>query len=251
MCPHLQFLVALLAKQPSRIAVWMLGIAKVALLSLVITNAVAEGVSYASFSSSDSQANTPLIQKWRMLLSGGAGMAESTKVQRVNAFFNQQIQFEEDIEVWGQSDYWATPLETLVQGHGDCEDFAIAKYFTLLELGVPASRLRLVYVKVSQEGQGGSISRAHMVLAYYPHQGNSPMILDNLSADIVPASARPDLMPVFSFNTDGLWVGTGNQASRSPYSRWQDLVARTRREGFLQSDTMPIQRVGLYRSELK
>jgi predicted transglutaminase-like cysteine proteinase len=223
----------------------MLGIAKIALLSLLIANAAAEGFSQVSLSPSGSLANTALIQEWRALLGSGAEMAESAKVRRVNDFFNQRIQFEEDSEVWGQSDYWATPLETLVQKRGDCEDFAIAKYFTLLELGVPVSRLRLVYVKVSQDGMAGAISRAHMVLAYYPHQGSTPMVLDNLSADVVPASARPDLIPVFSFNTEGLWVGTSNQTSTSSYSRWQELVARTRSEGFLKNRTGHIQRAGL------
>lgn len=245
MCPPLRSFVTLPAKLVGRISAGMLGVAKMALLSLLIANASAEGFSQVSLSSSGSLANTALIQEWRALLSSGAGLAENTRVQRVNDFFNQRIQFEEDTEVWGQSDYWATPLETLVQKRGDCEDFAIAKYFTLLELGVPEFRLRLVYARVSRDGLAGAISRAHMVLAYYPHQSSSPMVLDNLSADVVPASARSDLIPVFSFNTEGLWVGAGNQASRSSYSRWQELVGRARNEGFLKSRAPHIQRAGL------
>lgn len=228
MCPSLQAFVTLSTELVGRISARMLGIAKIALLSLLIADAAAEGLSQVSLSPSGSLANTALTQEWRALLGSGAGMAESAKVQRVNDFFNQRIQFEEDSEVWGQSDYWATPLETLMQKRGDCEDFAIAKYFTLLELGM-----------------AGATSRAHMVLAYYPHQGSTPMVLDNLSADVVPASARHDLIPVFSFNTEGLWIGTSNQTSTSSYSRWQELVARTQSEGFLKNRTAHVQRAGL------
>ena len=93
-------------------------------------------------------------------------------------------------------------------GMGDCEDFAIAKYFSLLAVGVPASQLRLVYVRL-QLGAPGGPSQAHMVLAYYASAQAEPLILDNLITDIRPASRRPDLTPVFSFNSDGLWQGNG------------------------------------------
>lgn len=36
-----------------------------------------------------------------------------------------------------QTNNWKTPKEFLIDGEGVCEDFAIAKYFTLLELGIP------------------------------------------------------------------------------------------------------------------
>lgn len=215
------------------------------LLALIATQATADGFNQAALPLSGTQSAPSLIQEWRALLGGGAGLTESTKVQRVNDFFNQRIRHEDDADVWGQSDYWATPMETLAQGRGDCEDFAIAKYFTLLEIGVPASRLRLVYAKASLERMTGHISRAHMVLAYYPHPESTPLLLDNLTSETVPASARSDLIPVFSFNTEGLWIGTGNQASHSSYSRWQELVVRTRREGFLQNNGRLIQRAGL------
>lgn len=65
----------------------------------------------------------------------------------MNDFFNRQIKFAEDAAIWSQPDYWATPLETLGLGAGDCEDFSIAKYYSLKEVGVAPDKLRLIYVR--------------------------------------------------------------------------------------------------------
>ncbi len=158
---------------------------------------------------------------------------EPAKLRGVNDFFNRRILFRDDTEVWGQVDYWASPLELLEKGAGDCEDYATAKYFALLNLGVPMARLRLVYVRA----QLGGTAQAHMVLAYYESPGAEPLILDNLAGEVRPASRRPDLAPVFSFNGEGLWQGVGAQAAGgdpvSRLSRWRDLLAKARAEGFL------------------
>ncbi len=172
------------------------------------------------------------VNQWREVVAGAQGLPESEQINRVNAFFNRKIAFVDDVEAWGKTDYWATPLESLGRGRGDCEDFSIAKYVSLISLGVPLDRLRLVYVRA----QIGSISQAHMVLAYYPSHRAEPLILDNLIGEIRPASQRNDLFPVFSFNSEGLWVGSGptEKASGSAtarLSRWRDLIARMRAEG--------------------
>jgi predicted transglutaminase-like cysteine proteinase len=158
--------------------------------------------------------------------------AETDKLKRVNDFFNRHIAFDDDMSIWGQSDYWATPTELIGQGRGDCEDFSIAKYYSLIDLGVPATKLRLVYVKAAQNGPDGIFLQAHMVLAYYATPTADPLVLDNLNSQILPASRRSDLSPIFSFNSTGLWQGTGNNASKSNLSRWQDLQVRARAEGF-------------------
>jgi predicted transglutaminase-like cysteine proteinase len=160
---------------------------------------------------------------------------EAARVHAVNRFYNRRLRFQSDQDVWAQADYWASPLESLQRGAGDCEDFAIAKYFTLVALGVPHSKLRLVYVRASI-GAPASIVQAHMVLAYYASPDAVPSILDNLVDDVRPASQRPDLTPVFSFNAEGLWQGdaavpAGDMSARS--SRWQTVLAKARQEGFL------------------
>ncbi|HTP73693.1 MAG TPA: transglutaminase-like cysteine peptidase [Burkholderiaceae bacterium] len=169
------------------------------------------------------------------LLVGLAEADDAARLDGVNRFFNRRIVFREDIEVWHVEDYWASPLETLQQGMGDCEDFAIAKYFSLLATGMPASQLRLVYVRLQVGGPQGP-SQPHMVLAYYASAQAEPLILDNLVTEIRPASRRPDLTPVFSFNSEGLWQGNGAQRMGDPVERlspWRDVLRKARAEGFL------------------
>jgi predicted transglutaminase-like cysteine proteinase len=157
---------------------------------------------------------------------------ELARLTAFNDFFNQRIRFAGDVETTGQVDEWASPLELLGRGAGDCEDYAIAKYFSLIAAGVPSARLRMVYVRADLDG--GTI--AHMVLAYYPQPTAEPLILDNLNPAVVAASMRRDLHPVFSFNAEGLWQGTGSQAAGDPVarlSRWRDVIAKARVQGFI------------------
>jgi len=172
------------------------------------------------------------VNQWREEMARAQGLSESEQLARINDFFNRRTLFLDDTVVWGKTDYWATPLETLGRGQGDCEDFAIAKYVSLRSLGVPLDKLRLTYVRA----QLGGVSQAHMVLAYYSSPRAEPLILDNLIGEIRPASRRNDLFPVFSFNSEGLWVGSGpsEKPSGSPtarLSRWRDLIERMRAEG--------------------
>ncbi len=174
------------------------------------------------------------VQALQPLLMQAVGMDETTRLGAINRFFNQRILFRDDIEAWGQADYWASPLESLDRGQGDCEDYAIAKYFSLLAVGTPREKLRLVYVRAQIGGPHGS-TQAHMVLAYYASPGAEPLILDNLITEVRPASRRPDLVPVFSFNSDGLWQGVGTMAAGDPatrLSRWREVLAKARAEGF-------------------
>lgn len=158
---------------------------------------------------------------------------DATRLATVNTFFNQRIAFREDVENWGQVDYWASPLESLQKGAGDCEDYAIAKYFTLVSTGVSHKRLRLVYVRAAVNG----LVVPHMVLAFYPSADADPLVLDNLVPDIRPASRRPDLTPVFSFNAEAIWEGVSTaNVGGSPVerlSRWRDVLNRGKQEGFL------------------
>jgi predicted transglutaminase-like cysteine proteinase len=175
------------------------------------------------------------VRALQPLLASLAEADDATRLDGVNRFFNRRILFRDDMQVWHVEDYWASPLETLQQGAGDCEDFAIAKYFSLLATGMPASQLRLVYVKLQVGGAGGP-SQAHMVLAYYASAQAEPLILDNLITDIRPASRRPDLTPVFSFNSEGLWQGNGSRRMGDAAERlspWRDVLRKARAEGFL------------------
>jgi predicted transglutaminase-like cysteine proteinase len=174
------------------------------------------------------------VSAWRAMMVDAQALSEREQIERVNRYLNRRVRFEDDIVVWHQQDYWATPLELFSKGAGDCEDFAIAKYATLRLLGIPAERLRLVYARARIGAPGSDISQAHMVLAYYAAPNADPLILDNLIEDLRPASRRPDLFPVFSFNNEGLWVPGATTSSADPttrLSRWRDVLERMRREG--------------------
>jgi predicted transglutaminase-like cysteine proteinase len=174
-------------------------------------------------------AGSEKVAAWRQALAEARPLSEADRVARVNSFFNERIHYEGDMAIWGQADYWATPLETLAQGAGDCEDFAIAKYASLTALGVPRQKLRLIYVRAQLDG----MVQAHMVLGYYPNPSAEPLVLDSLMNEIRPASRRPDLTPIFSFNGEGLWVGGAAPVSdpTARLSRWRDLLHRMAQEG--------------------
>lgn len=154
-----------------------------------------------------------------------SGKTERDILEGVNAFFNR-LPFVDDLKHWGVLDYWASPAEMLASNGGDCEDFSIAKYFALKEIGVPISRLRITYVKATR------INQAHMVLAYYPGPDAEPLILDNLEDQIRPASQRPDLIPVYNFNDDEVQLArTGARAGSPTQIRtWRGLLDKLEKE---------------------
>jgi predicted transglutaminase-like cysteine proteinase len=180
---------------------------------------------------------TPKFTAWQTMMAAVRGTTDTDRLKRVNDFFNRQIAFGEDSVIWNQPDFWATPLETLGRGAGDCEDFAIAKYYSLREVGVAPEKLRLIYVRAKTGATDAVAAQAHMVLAYYSQPESEPLVLDNLINDIRPASRRPDLVPVFSFNSDGVFAGVSGKESAPAggtgrLSRWEDLLKRARSEGF-------------------
>ncbi|UZE94470.1 transglutaminase-like cysteine peptidase [Alkalimarinus alittae] len=164
------------------------------------------------------------LMLWQRLATTPTQLSTQDKLDQVNTFFNR-ANFKSDLEHWGEEDYWATPVELLATNAGDCEDYSIAKYFTLKTMGVPVEKLRITYVKAIR------LNQAHMVLAYYETPSSEPLILDNLISSIKPASKRTDLVPVYSFNGDGLWLskqrGQGKRIGEAgKLSRWVDLNSR-------------------------
>jgi len=167
------------------------------------------------------EAGTRLLA-WEEMIRQDKSPTDWEKLEKVNHFFNSRIRFVNDIDLWKVQDYWATPFEFLCRQAGDCEDFAIAKFFTLKAMGMDEEKINISYVKAIQYGI------AHMVLTYYSEPEAEPLVLDNLVDAIAPASRRPDLMPVFSFNGSGLWTakqrGKGKLAGGSDRLKpWQEL----------------------------
>jgi len=170
------------------------------------------------------QGDAARLQRWRDIIASGQRLDEAEKLRLANDFFNG-ARFVSDEELYGVADYWATPTEFIARDAGDCEDFAIAKYFTLKAMGMDVAKLRITYVKSL------TLNQAHMVLAYYPTPDAEPLILDNLNLLIKPASERADLRPVYSFNAEALWLSrTRNEqiktGSPSQLEQWRQMVAR-------------------------
>ncbi len=157
---------------------------------------------------------------WETLIKQDNKSSDMDKLKKVNQFFNK-IRYASDFDVWGVEDYWATPVEFLCKGAGDCEDYAIAKFFTLVSMGMSEEKLKITYVKAIQHNIN------HMVLTYYSDPEAEPLVLDNMVDSINPGSKRTDLMPIFGFNGSGLWMakqrGQGKLAGNSSRLKlWQE-----------------------------
>lgn len=167
------------------------------------------------------------FKTWNQLIRTHQNSSTLEKLKVTNDFFNQ-FHFEKDLGYQGVTDYWKTPEEFIADGSGDCEDFSIAKYFTLLALDLPINTLRITYVKSM------TLNQAHMVLAYYPTPQAEPLVLDNLVTDILPASKRPDLVPIYSFNGKGLWLAKQRGQDKplghaSQLSKWRQVIQRMKK----------------------
>ncbi len=166
------------------------------------------------------------LQGWERLVSKHllSKPVVDVSLNLTNDYFNQ-VRWLSDQQHWGQEDYWATPIETLASNAGDCEDFSIGKYFSLLEEKFDPEKLRITYVKSITYDQ------AHMVLAYYEKPESEPLILDNINKTILPASQRPDLVPIYSFNGKSIWLARDRGRklkgdSQVSLPKWRQLNAR-------------------------
>ncbi|MBT0881381.1 MULTISPECIES: transglutaminase-like cysteine peptidase [unclassified Campylobacter] len=160
------------------------------------------------------QASVKRLEKLDKLMQDIQNTNDANKLVKVNEFFNDPsiIKWQDDMITWGKTDYWANRFESLGKGFGDCEDFVIAKYLTLLDLGVSEEKLFFTYVYANLNGKWIS----HMVLAYYEKPNDIPFILDSNTNSIKRANKRVDLKPVLSFNAKDLFLA--QQASSGKLS---------------------------------
>lgn len=170
------------------------------------------------------------VKGWEKLVreeSANSG-PDKTRLKRANDYFNQ-VRWLSDLDHWGVEDYWATPVETLASNGGDCEDFSIGKYFSLMESDFDPEKLRITYVKSLTHNQ------AHMVLAYYATPSAEPLILDNINSKVLPASQRKDLLPIYSFNGESIWLAKDRGrklkgSSQVSLPQWREVNERLIKE---------------------
>ncbi len=176
-----------------------------------------------SFEKKYSQQAVRRLNGLLVMMEKQTGLPEDQIVINVNSFFNQ-LEYRSDIKTWNKSDYWASRLEFLGKGQGDCEDYAVSKFLTMIQLGVPDKKLFLTYVRAI-----GFPEPAHLVVTYYKKMGTVPFVLDNYNKKILPATQRTDLVPVYSFTAKDLYIqkqhGLGKRVSRGLLKNQLNLKA--------------------------
>jgi len=169
------------------------------------------------------------LDKYEKMLSKAETKSDLDKLKTVNDFFNR-VKYSPDKKNWGEEDYWATPMEFLGLYKGDCEDYAIAKFFALKRLGIPPKKLFFSYVIQVH------LNQAHMVLAYYETTNTVPLIMDNFNRRILPADKRSDLAHVYSFNAEELYLDKQKSLGKVVPSilkqneKWAQFLRKTERE---------------------
>lgn len=136
------------------------------------------------------------LQQWKSFLKSMRGLDRMSQVKAVNQFFNRQP-YILDPKNYGVPDYWATPGQFLSRD-GDCEDYAITKYFSLRSLGFAAESMRIVVL------QDLNLNTAHAILVVY--MDDKAMVLDNQVATVVDAANILHYRPIYSINEKHWWL---------------------------------------------
>lgn len=154
------------------------------------------------------------LVKYKRLLETTKDFELLKKLSYINSFYNKILPINDD-KKYKVDDYWATPKEFLIEGKGDCEDYAIAKYFTLLTLGIPKEKLYLAIVKVK------NATSYHMVLLYIENNNSMPLVLDNLSSKVIEFNKRPKLIPEVIFNEKHTYILKNKKIYKKASINWK------------------------------
>jgi predicted transglutaminase-like cysteine proteinase len=133
---------------------------------------------------------------WTKFLEDARRLDRRRQLDAVNHHMNRK-RYVIDPTNYGVPDYWATPVQFL-HLNGDCEDYAIAKYLALRELGYDDEELRVVVLDDLNLGV------AHAVLAVY--SDDDVLILDNQIDTVVSANVIRHYRPIYSVNERHWWL---------------------------------------------
>lgn len=137
-----------------------------------------------------------------MVVAAARRLDPMARMRLVNDFANR-MPYIEDIDNFGMRDFWADTT-TFFRIGGDCEDFAIAKYKLLGELGFHPSRLRIVVLFDTDR------NRQHAILAV--NTGDRAWMLDSLIRDVVPHETAPHYRPTVSLSGPRLYLHVAPKA---------------------------------------
>lgn len=178
-------------------------------------------------------------QRWTQLLQYVNTLPEQHRAGNINTLVNG-LRYATDMEIAGVADLWDTPYEFFARGAGDCEDFSIAKYFMLLDAGVPKERVKLGFAYYAADGTAalanapaGARNTHMVVLLYQDGNDRNPAVLDMIP-QIRTLGERTDLHLVFEFGVDGTYATAADQSSISKaaidrmLSKWHDVLGRMR-----------------------
>lgn len=181
-----------------------------------IPNTVIHDYIPASVKAANKKKAEQRLQDWQTFITTHRGKPELELIVLVNRYFNN-LGFIDDQDLWKSIDYWATPYEVLREGAGDCEDHAIAKYYTLRKLGITDDQLQVAFVRATPKtGLANTINADHMVLLFTPQQPDTSkqqeikLVLDNLTSEITNLSESSYYELGYSFNTRGVWLWKDN-----------------------------------------
>lgn len=133
--------------------------------------------------------------QWEEFISHAESLGREAQIYAVNAEMNRSP-YITDLVNWGMEDYWETPLQFLDRS-GDCEDYAIAKYMTLRELGFSPEEMRIVILKDS------NINLMHAILVV-SHNGRA-LVLDNYIPQVTESTRIRHYHPIYAINENRWW----------------------------------------------
>lgn len=139
---------------------------------------------------------TPAAKRFLAVIDKASTRTGWTRIAEINRAINLSVKATDDTAQYGVRDLWASPLMTFTSGAGDCEDYAIAKYVALREVGFDAADLRLVIV------HDHVVNEDHAVAAVR-HQGHW-LILDNKTLNIRQDMSIAAFDPLFVIDGGGV-----------------------------------------------
>lgn len=159
--------------------------------------------------------DTSFARKLQAVAARAGGLSDRDLLDLVNRSVNSAMRYSEDRAVWGQSDYWATPTEMALKGAGDCEDFAIAKYWMLRGLGIADDQLQMVVLQDTRR------RLFHAVLVV--HTASGAYVLDNVNNRLQPDTAYGQYHPIMSFAGEKNFIHGFDGGTRAATAMPRDL----------------------------